>query len=280
MLKQCLVVVAFLCFYSYSYSEVLTTRTNNAAEFGLSWAIKQVLPQISGLDVIGVNYRYTAVKATQDPFVVTVGTLNAKNNYVFRSEDNWTGLPSNTITKTVPVVDYSLTTWNRGHITTAGLGSVRDSYVSYIYRYDSCKIDPVVDTSCPNYRPSVPEVKLNIDSSLDSFSLNNSQFIEKEEQTLEKHYRLMQQAEDRKVTAVSRGNNLLITSVVDAQLKALLALNNRADFNQYTIPLAGGAYPETLRYVDKVLPDSSSARRFNLSQQRLHNAMIELQYTR
>ena len=275
-------VVAFLCSYSYSYSEVLTTRTSNAAEFGLSWAIKQVLPQISGLDVIGVNYRYTAVKATQDPLVVTVGTLNAKNNYVFRSEDNWTGLPSNTITKTVAVVDYSLSSWNRGQITAAGIGSIRDSYVSYIYRYDSCKVDPVVDTSCPNYKSSATHHKLNqiTDSSLDSFSLNNSQFIEKEEQTLEKHHRLMLQAEERKVTAVSRGNNLLITSVVDAQARALLALNNRAEFNQYTIPLAGGAYPESLRYTDKVLPDSSSARRFNLSQQRLHNAMIELQYTR
>lgn len=276
-------VVAFLCCYSYSYSEIVNTKSNNAAQFGLSWAMKEVLPQISGLDVIGVNYRYTAVKNTQDPFVVTVGTINTQNNsYVFRSEDNWTGLPSNTITKTVPVVDYSLSTWNRGQITTTGLGSVRDSYVAYIYKYDSCKVEPVVDTSCPNYKPATVDFKLsqNTDNSTDSFSVNNLQFVEKEEQTLERYYRLMQQAEGKRTTAVSRGNNLLITSVVDAQAKALLALNNRAEFNQYMIPLAGGAYPETVRYLDKVLPDSSNVRRFNLSQQRLHNAMVELQYTR
>lgn len=272
--------MAFLCCYSYSYSETIITKSNNAAEFGLTWAIQQVLPQISGLEVTGVSYRYTAVKATQDPFVVTVGTLNPQNKYVFRSDDNWTGLPSNTITKTVPVVDYSLATWTRGQITTTGIGTIREPSVNYSYRYDSCKVVPVVDTSCPNYQAPTPAYKLpeqTTDS--DSFNTNNTT-IDREEYTLEKYALLVRQAEDKRTMGISRGTNLLLTAEVNAQMRALLALNNRVEFDKYTVPLFGGVYQETLKYVDKVLPDSTSVRRLNLSQQRLHNAMIELQYTR
>ena len=102
--------LALLVCSSYSYSEEVFGSTTNAASAGYNWVMTNLLPAQAGLQVNGVVYRYTAVKNTDDDMVVHVQNENARGaGYIFRSSDDWSGLPGNTINKVVPVnnVDIS-----------------------------------------------------------------------------------------------------------------------------------------------------------------------------
>ena len=57
----------------YSYG-----TTGNAASTALSWGMSSVLPDIPGLDVNGLLYKYTTVKNPEDDMKVHVRNLNAK----------------------------------------------------------------------------------------------------------------------------------------------------------------------------------------------------------
>lgn len=245
--------------------------------------MSEVLPAYSGLTINTVNYRYTTLKATPDSFLVTVQNLNSTGTgYLFRSQDDWTGLPGNTITKTVPVNNYQLASWGPGQIKTQGLGTIKDVSVVYGYKYDSCSLVPVTDTNCPNYKPSVSALKL-LDASQTTETVGtNSQLILETEENLEKYrkFLLLQAEEKRLKNPVARGTNVLITDETIEHLKELEAVNNAAAFKLYSMAMPGGTYPETIKYVDKVLPDSRSSRRLNLSQQQLHNSLVDLQYNR
>jgi hypothetical protein len=237
--------------------------------------MNEVLPQYTGLTVNAVSYQYTAVKKAADPFVVSVQNSNALGTaYVFRSTDNWTGLPGNTITKTVPTENIPLSYWGPGQIQTQGFGSVLDPSVAYSYKYDTCKLSPVVDTSCSNYKPNIPEVKLPEQLYNTAPSFVSSEYIREEYQ----NNRVVLTEPAEKKPNATRSANSLVTAQAAKQAAALEALNNSPEFKLYTIALPGGVYPETLKYADKVLPDSSSSRRLNLSQQRLHTLMVESQH--
>jgi hypothetical protein len=274
-LKHYLVVVALWFCSCYSYSETITDKTSNAAAFGLSWTMTKVLPQYTGLTVNSVNYRYTTVKNTEDPMVVSIQNLHTNGNgYVFRSVDDWTARPGNTITKIVPVDNIPVTSWGRGEITVQGQGSVTDPFVSYGYRYDTCKLEPVTDTSCPNYK--LPQTKL---PELNSDTLPQfAKYSYDSEEALETNRRFGLTEPKEKKLKDNKSSNSLITAQAAAQAAALEALNNIPDFKLYTVALPGGVYQETIKYRDKVLPDSRNSQRLNLSQQQLHNTMVESQY--
>lgn len=71
-----------------------------------------VLPQQLGLTVNSVIYRYTTEKNTEDDMLVHVQNENLLGNgYIFRSTDDWSGLPGNTINKTVPVGAIGIDYW-------------------------------------------------------------------------------------------------------------------------------------------------------------------------
>lgn len=270
-------MVCLVC-YSYSYSETVTDKTSNAAAFGLAWTMTNVLPQYTGLTVNSVNYRYTAVKNPEDAFVVSVQNLRANNTgYVFRSLDDWTGRPGNTITRIIPVDNVPVTSWGRGEIATTGTGLVTDASVTYSYKYDSCKLTPVTDTSCPNYKPPATEnsVELTYDAApqFNTFSYGSDDVLE-----TNRRFGLTEPQEKR--LKESKSSNSLINAQATAQAAALLALNNIPEFKLYSVALPGGVYQETIKYKDKVLPDSRNSQRLNLSQQRLHNTMVESQYNR
>lgn len=236
-----------------------------------------VLPQYTGLTVNSVNYRYTAIKNTQDQFVVSVQNSNTNNTgYVFRSLDDWTGRPGNTITRIIPVDNIPVTHWGRGEITTTGTGSVTDPVVTYGYKYDTCKLEPVTDTSCPNYKlpqVSLPELTYDTAPQYSVFTYGSETELE-----TNRKFGLTEPAE-KKLNGDKRGH-ALITAQTTAQAAALLALNNIPNFRSYTVALPGGIYQETIKYKDKILPDSRNSQRLNLSQQRLHNTMVESQYQR
>lgn len=267
--------LCFCCFYSYS--ETVTDKTSNASAFGLAWTMTNVLPQYTGLTVNTVNYRYTTIKEIQDALVVSVQNLHTNGSgYVFRSVDDWTGRPGNTITKIVPVADIPVNYWGRGEISVTGSGSVTDTFVSYGFKYDTCKLDPVVDTSCPNYKPPVSSTKLP-DITPETAPQFNKYSYESEE-VLEANRRFGLTEPKEKKLKENKSSNSLITAQAAAQAAALEALNNIPDFKLYTIALPGGVYQDTIKYKDKVLLDSRNSQRLNLSQQRLHNTMVESQY--
>ena len=61
--------------------------------------MSSVLPSIGGVDINGLIYRYTTEKETDADMKVTVGNLNfGGDGYLFKETDDWSGVPSNTIT--------------------------------------------------------------------------------------------------------------------------------------------------------------------------------------
>lgn len=283
MLKHYLAAVVFLLSCSYSYSEIIVGQTPNASTTGLSWVMTNILPQQTGLTVNAVNYRYTTVKLTSDPMVVNVQNLNAQGNgYIFRSRDDWTGLPGNTITKTIPVENVPIQYWGNGEIKVEGRGEVINPYVIYSYRYDTCMASVVTDPRCPNYKPIVPEVSYS-DPLNDEYvqkALEKKLVLENEEET-SRNRRLLgneKSIDKRKELVAKTIQHSLITAEAAAQAASFEALNNIPGYSLYSRALPGGVYQETIKYVSKQLPDNRNGLRMNLSQQGLHNRLVDLQY--
>jgi len=104
--------------------------------------MQNVLPKITGLTVDGVIYQYSAVKNQQDPMTVTLQNKDALGTgYIFRNQDDWSGLRGTTIIKVVPVDNIPGNRWGDGEISVEGKGSVSEASVFYKYRYDMCAID-------------------------------------------------------------------------------------------------------------------------------------------
>ena len=270
-------MLVFLVYCSYSYSEVIRGQTPNAAANGLNWTMTNILPKYTGLSVNAVSYQYTAKKETQDPFVVSVQNLSSTGTgYVFRSVDDWTGLPGNTITKTVPVNNISSTLWGPGEISSTGTGKIVDYSLFYNYTYDTCRAAVVVDPACPNYKS-------------ETFKYNEDEFVKSSYQVKQYLPDELEEERSRKFVLAS-GNivprsrlintarNALLTSQAIGLAQSFEALNNISGFAAYSTQIPGGVYKDVLQYADKKLPDSSNSRRLSMSQERLHNQLVDLQH--
>jgi hypothetical protein len=277
-LKHFGAALVFLACCSYSYSEVVRGQTPNAAANGLAWTMTNILPNYTGLSVNAVSYQYTTRKETSDSFVVNVQNLSTSGTgYVFRSTDDWTGLPGNTITKTVPVANIAGSQWGPGEIASTGRGQVVDYSLFYSYTYDTCKAAVVTDPACPNYKPvAVPTLVQ------DEFALNNYQPKKYEPDALEqensRNFLLANADASTQSKSTNTARNLLLTAQALRLAQSFEALNNIPGLAAYNQQLPGGTYKDVLQYADKKLPDSSNSRRLNLSQQRLHDQLVDLQY--
>jgi hypothetical protein len=276
-LKHFWAAAVFSACCSYSYSEVIRAQTPDATAGGLAWTMTNILPKHTGLSVTAVSYQYRAEKQAQDSFVVNIQNLSSTGNgYVFRTQDDWSGLPGNTITKTVPVDNIPGTQWGPGSITTQGVGEVVDYSLFYNYSYDTCSAAVITDPACPNYR-------------------NNPVFGYTEDEFVTASYKLRQYQSDAEQEEASRqfvlnsrtasksksknsARNALLTAQALGLAQSLEALNNLPGLVAYSQQIPGGVYKDVLQYADKKLPDSSNSRRLNLSQQRLHNQLVDLQY--
>ncbi len=118
---------------SYSYSEpYYYGASGNAASTALSWGMPSVLPDIAGLDINGLLYRYTTVKNPEDDMKVHVGNHNANGDgYTFRETDDWSGVPGNTIVKSFALSNIPSANWGTGFIDVEGKGNVEDANVIY-----------------------------------------------------------------------------------------------------------------------------------------------------
>jgi hypothetical protein len=240
-----------------------------------------VLPAATGLTVDGVIYQYSAVKNTRDPMVVNIQNKDAiRPGFVFRSQDDWSGLPGNTITKVMPLDNIPITRWGAGSITVDGIGEVRNPSVIYKYKYDTC-VDPLSSPTCPGYAEAMAkkltEKPAEIYDPLSDQNIRNvldAKYVDEEEKRVP-------------VSSVTRRNDKPIDrksiasplSPDDADKALQLEmLNNIPGIELYRVSIPGGVYNDVLRYPDKKLPDSRNARRFGFAQESLHNAMMDLQY--
>ena len=276
-------VLVFLGYCSYSYTEIIGGTTANAAKNGLSWTMNTILPQFTGISVNAVSYRYTAVKDPHDPMVVSVQNSNAQGTgYIFRTQDDWTGLPGNTITKTIPTDNIPIQYWGPGEMKIDGKGEVLNPYVLYSYRYDTCFGPVITDPRCPGYRPNIPTINYS-DPLNDEFikkSLENKLTLETEEEKERNSRWVKKEPESKKKSDVvsSTIKNALLTAEAAEQAATFQAMNTTPNFALYFKALPGGVYQETIKYVDKGMPDSKNRLKLNFSQEQLHNRLTGLQY--
>ena len=244
-----------------------------------------ILPKQAGLEVNGVVYRYTTVKKPEDDFIVTIQNQNAKEpgSYIFRSVDDWSKLPGNTIQKAVPVANIPIQFWGDGSINTQGRGEVRDAVVVYTYQYDPC-FDPQSDPICPGYKIPVQynvEVTEAYDPLNDEFVRQESEKKTKLDEEEEKENQRKRTAErvqtkERLEVALSAVNTALMTADSMAKANDFFALAEIP--NSYEVTIPGGVYNDTIKLVDSRLPDNPRGLRANWAQQLLHEKMVDLQY--
>jgi len=252
--------------------------------------MQNVLPSITGLTVDGVIYQYSATKNAQDPMTVTIQNRNALGaGYVFRNQDDWTGLRGNTITKVVPVDNIPGNRWGDGEISIEGKGSVSDTTVFYKYRYDTC-VNPLSSPSCPGYAEAM----------LKSLMLKDVEVIDPLTEEMKRNatenravclpYQIFCISSDNKQEVNSikskddarrKTDSKSILSLEDTPIYTNFEmLNNIPGFQLYSVSIPGGVYKETLSYPDKILPDNRRARSLGLAQERLHETMVNSQYDR
>jgi hypothetical protein len=278
---------AFLAYCSCSYSEIINNTTQNAASQGLNWKMIDVLPAITGLTVDGVIYQYSAVKNPSDAMKVSIQNKNAiDSGYIFRKQDDWTGLPGNSITKVVPVDNIAGKYWGEGSITIDGKGEVRNPSVVYKYRYDTC-VDPLSSPSCPGYAEAMAKyLSMKAAEPIDPLSNEyirnalDSKFKIDEENDKKADFKNTEKKSDKTTAEKKAVTNSLVTSVDVEKMNRFEMMNNIPGFDLYSINIPSGVYKDNLRYPDKNLPDNRRARGLGLAQDRLHKAMVDSQYDR
>ena len=251
---------------SYS-SDPIYGYSNNAAAGGNNWAMSESvlgMAPVSGLDISGVIYRYTAVKERADPFTVTVQNEHTGGGYIFRETDDWSGKPGQTISKAIPI-DYSpIRYWGQGSIATTGVGSVEDPAVVYTYRY----IEP---------EPELPDLPTYTYNALEDPAVIAATEATERPETDEDEAKKDVEDDEKKdmekaLAALQSGLEMAVGQT------GMLAQMNPVTMTQYyaaTIP--GGAYQETVMLDGGQIKDNKRAFR-SMANDRLHNQMVEEQY--
>lgn len=284
--------MALLVYCSSSLSSEVDTiyaTSNNAASAGLNWVMSNVLPRAAGLEVNNVVYRYTTEKVTEDDMLVYVQNENAQGEgYIFRTSDDWSGLPGNTISKTIPVGGIPLDFWGDGSIEVEGFGTVLDPEVYYTYQYLPCN-SPQDNPSCEGYIDPltlIPEQEVDtsseeyIQAEIDRKTNLQAQKEEEEKEEREK----MAKATEKKVRdslekmlGLSLGASL--QKEQDTLLHNALIATNYLPRN-YLVAISGGEYPETVVLRDSKLPDSKKGLRVGLASELKHQQLVDLQYAK
>jgi len=245
-----------------------------------------IMPDVVGLDVTGVYYRYSIGKDPAADALVHVQNENALDDgYIFRETDDWSGLAGNTITKAVPVSNIPLQYWGIGSIEVEGEASISDASVIYTYRVDQCA-NPQSSPSCEGYVAPVPSVTTSEQDAYnaledDAYQIANKktdQEYQDEEQAIE------DQSDDKERKArLERGlaasRNALALANGISQDAILAAMGYTADMDAYyAAKLDGGAYADVPMLVDGKLPENQRGLRNGLAQQVLHEQMLAMQY--
>ena len=264
----------------YSYG-----ATGNAASSSLSWGMAGVLPDVTGIDINGLIYRYTTVKNTEDDMLVHVGNKNADGiGYIFRETDDWSGVPSNTIVKSFNLSNIPATSWGTGSIEVEGNGSVKDAVVIYNYRIDRC-FDPQSDPTCAGYvkpMPVLPEVvvydALEDDAVIETLEADEFQYDEDGNLILSEEE---EEEETRIEMGLTASANALTLFKTQGQDDIIMAINQQTNIAMYyNASINGGVYADAAGLADSEILDNKKALRNNLAQQILHEQMVDMQYNK
>lgn len=280
--------MVFLAYSHYSYSSDIVFGSSQVSAY--NWVMANILPQQAGLTVDNVFYRYTAVKNTDDDMIVYVQNEDTQGEgYIFRSVDDWSGLPSNTIVKSVPLAQLLGNRFGDGEIVVEGQGTVEDPLVIYSYRYDPC-FNPQSDPSCEGYIPAIPEVP-TVEDPLDSEYLQDeidrkAVMLDEEEERQDRE-RVKEDDSDideeslEELLGIAMESALAASdNVVADQLSSMNALPS-----SYMTALPSTTYNETVTLSDngaiiKSLVPTNRTRRMSFAQDKLHNELVKSQFKR
>ena len=271
---------------SYSYSSADPFRygaSGNAARNALSWGMSSVFPPIGGIDINGLIYRYSTIKETDADMKVTIGNLNAEGDgYTFKETDDWSGVPSNTITRSFPLANIPLESWGDGSITVEGEGTVKDATVIYTFRVDEC-YDPQLNPSCAGYVKPIPKLPVvEVYNALEDDAVINA--IEDENFEYEETAEIPDEDEDDdKPTKLELGlmsaENALTMFKEYQQGEMINIINMQTNIQTYyNSSINGGIYEDKYQLSDEQMPDNKRALRANLAQQLKHEEMVNMQY--
>ena len=283
--KLGLVLSLALCsFYSYSSADPFKYgASGNAARNALSWGMSSVFPPIGGIDINGLIYRYSTIKETDADMKVTIGNLNAEGDgYMFKETDDWSGVPSNTITKSFPLSNIPLESWGDGSITVEGEGTVKDATVIYTFRVDEC-YNPQLNPSCAGYVKPIPKLPVvEVYNALEDDSVINA--IEDKNFEYEETAEIPDEDEDDdKPTKLELGlmssQNALTMFKEYEQGEMINIINLQTNIQTYyNSSINGGIYEDKYKLSDEQMPDNKRALRANLAQQLKHEEMVNMQY--
>ena len=262
----------------YSYG-----TTGNAASTALSWGMGSVLPDIPGLDINGLLYKYTTVTDPSSDMKVHVSNLNETGDgYTFRETDDWSGVPGNTIVKSFPLANIPTAQWGDGSITVEGQGSVTDPVVIYRFRIDEC-YDEQSNPACPGYVKPIPVIPvveiydvLDDDAVTEALEVDEFQYDENGDLILSEEE---EEEETRIEMGLTASANALTLFKTQGQDDLIMAINQQTNIAMYyNASIQGGTYADVAGLADSTIPDNKKALRNNLAQQLLHEQMVDMQY--
>ena len=230
------------------------------------------LPDDPIVDINAVIYQYTTIKNTSDDMLVHVQNKNANGTgYIFRETDDWSGLPSGSINKFVPVDNVPATLFGEGSVEVEGTGQVVGQAVRYNYR-----IDNVTTDLPPAY---IPDIKTDIDVynvlEDDAVSTENTEVVYSEEEDTEPDKKKEEERLERGLRAAKSAVGIGDT-VAQQQMMAAMTQVTLDSYAARTID--GGTYKEDVSLNDSKIPDNRNGLRNGLAQQILHNKMVDSQY--
>ena len=264
----------------YSYG-----TTGNAASTSLSWSMGSVLPDIPGVDINGLLYKYTTVKDPNTDMKVHVGNLNAEGDgYTFRETDDWSGVPGNTIIKSFPLANIPAANWGTGAIEVEGEGTVTDALVIYNYRVDEC-FNEQSNPACPGYVKPVPVIPvvelydvLEDEDAMSAIEADEFQYDEDGNVILSEEE---EEEETRIEMGLTASANALTLFKAQGQDDIIMAINQQTNIAMYyNASINGGVYADAPGLADSEIADNKKALRNNLAQQILHEQMVDMQYNK
>ena len=262
----------------YSYG-----TTGNAASTALSWSMSSVLPDIPGIDVNGLLYKYTTVKDPDADMKVHISNKNVDTDgYIFRETDDWSGVPGNTIVKSFPLSNIPAPQWGSGSIEVEGEGSVEDAVVIYSFRVDEC-YDEQSNPACPGYVKPVPVVPvvevydvLEDDDAMSAIEADEFKYDEDGNVILSEEE---EEEETRIEMGLTASANALTLFKAQGQDDIIMAINQQTNLTMYyNASINGGVYADAPGLADSEIADNKKALRNNLAQQLLHEKMVDMQY--
>ena len=242
-----------------------------------------MLPDIPGIDINGLLYKYTTVKDPDADMKVHIGNKNADaDGYIFRKTDDWSGVPGNTIVRSFPLSNIPASQWGAGSIDVEGEGSVKDAMVIYNYRIDEC-YDEQSNPACPGYVKPVPVIPvvelydvLDDDAAMSAIEADEFQYDEDGNVILSEEE---EEEETRIEMGLTASANALTLFKAQGQDDIIMAINQQTNLAMYyNASINGGVYADAPGLADSEIADNKKALRNNLAQQLLHEKMVDMQY--